>query len=223
MSSQLDALCVAAHDPGRLATFWGELLEPDDTGFTLRFRPTDEPKTRQNQSHLDLRSAEPGDQELTVAKALRLGARPIDIGQRPEEGHVVLADPEGNEFCVLEDGNSFVADCGFVGSVACDGSQTVGYFWHEALGWPLVWDQDQETAIQSPHGGPKLTWGGPPYAAKTEQRNRLHFDLLSPGDLRAEVARLVSLGAHRLADHGQRVELTDPDGNEFCLLEGPAS
>ena len=62
---------------------------------------------------------------------------------------MVLADPEGNELCVIEPGNSFLAGCGFVGELACDGSREVGHFWSEALGWPLVWDQDQETAIQS--------------------------------------------------------------------------
>jgi len=67
--------------------------------------------------------------------------------------------------------------------------------WSEALGWPLVWDQDQETAIRSPRGGPKITWGGPPLMPKTG-KNRLHFDFAPPvpRDLQGEVARLVSLG-----------------------------
>ena len=98
--------------------------------------------------HFDLTSASLEEQEQTVARALGLGARHIDVGQLPEEEHVVLADPEGNEFCVIEAGNNFLADCGFIGAVSSDGSQEVGYFWSEALGWPLVWDQDQETAIQ---------------------------------------------------------------------------
>ena len=119
--------------------------------------------------HFDLTSTSLEDQQQTVARSLGLGARHIDVGQRPEEGHVVLADPEGNEFCVIEPGNSFLADCGFFGALACDGSQEVGYFWSEALGWPLVWDQDQETAIRSPHGGPKITWGGPPADAEDRQ------------------------------------------------------
>jgi len=88
----------------------------------------------------------------------------------------VLADPEGNEFCVTGPGNKFLADCGFIGALACDGSQEVGYFWSAALGWPLVWDQDQETVIRSPRGGPKITWGGPPLMPK-RGKNRLHFDL----------------------------------------------
>ena len=57
-------------------------------------------QTGQNQMHFHLTSTSPEDQQQTVARALGLGARHIDIGQRPEEGHVVLADPEGNEFCV---------------------------------------------------------------------------------------------------------------------------
>jgi predicted enzyme related to lactoylglutathione lyase len=157
-----------------------------------------------------------------VDRALEIGGRHIDVGQLPEEGHVVLADPEGNEFCVIEPGNKFLADTGFIGAVASDGSQEVGYFWSKALDWPLVWDQDQETAIQSPHGGPKITWGGPPVAPKNG-KNRLHFDIAPPVgiDQQAEVERLVSLGATRI-DIGQGnvgwVVMADPDGNEFCVL-----
>ncbi len=236
MALQLSALTVDANDPARLARFWSGLLgwQPgadrygataltpsDDTGFQLRFMPTAQAKAVQNQLHFDLTSASPDDQQRTVARALELGARHCDVGQRPDEPHVVLADPEGNEFCVIEPGNRFLADCGFVGALACDGSQDVGYFWSAALGWPLVWDQDQETAIRSPHGGPKITWGGPPLKPKTG-KYRLHFDL-SPaagGDQPAEVERLVSLGARR-TDIGQGAAdwtvLVDPDGHEFCV------
>ena len=115
----------------------------------------------------------------------------------------MLADPEGNEFCVIEPGNNFLADCRIIGALSSDGSQEVGYFWSKALDWPLVWDQDEETAIRSPHGGPKITWGGPPVKPKPG-KNRLHFDLAPPadGDQQAEVDRLVSLGATRI-DIGQ--------------------
>ncbi|MDG9721477.1 VOC family protein [Streptomyces sp. DH41] len=198
------------------------LLPSDDTGFRIRVAPSQERKVGQNRMHFDLTSASLEDQRQTVARALALGGQHIDIGQGPEDEHVVLADPEGNEFCVIEPGNKFLADCGFVGALACDGSQAVGYFWSQALGWPLVWDQDQETAIRSPLGGPKLTWGGPPVAPK-KGRNRLHFDLAPPahGDVRAEVERLLSLGA-TLNDTGRSearwVAMADPDGNEFRLL-----
>jgi predicted enzyme related to lactoylglutathione lyase len=236
MTCRLLALCVAAASPLRLARFWAGLLdwemadEPygiallpsDDTGFLMRFLPTQERKTGQNQMHFDLTSTSLEDQQQTVARSLGLGARHIDIGQLPEEGHVVLADPEGNEFCVIEPGNNFLADCGFIGAVSCEGSQEAGYFWSEALGWPLVWDQDQETAIRSPYGGPKISWGGPPLTPKTG-KYRLHFDLAPPvdGDQQAEVDRLVSLGAARI-DIGQGevswVVMADPDGHEFCVL-----
>ncbi|TDD22819.1 VOC family protein [Kribbella turkmenica] len=236
MTIRLFALSFDARDPQRLAEFWAGVLgfevadDPygvavlpnDDTGFRLRFLPSESEKTGQNQMHFDLTSQSLEDQEATVARALALGGRHIDIGQLPEEKHVVLADPEGNEFCVIEPGNNFLADCGLIGALASDGSQAVGCFWAKALDWPLVWDQDEETAIRSPHGGPKITWGGPPVAPKLG-KNRLHFDLAPPadGDLQAEVDRLVSLGATRL-DIGQGevdwVVLADPDGNEFCVL-----
>jgi predicted enzyme related to lactoylglutathione lyase len=237
MTSDLLALCFDANDPLRLARFWAgvlrwemaddpnagtALLPSDDTGFRIRFLSTREQKAGQNQMHFDLTSTSLEDQQQTVARALGLGARHIDIGQRPEDEHVVLADPEGNEFCVIEPGNKFLADCGFIGALVGNGSQEVGYFWREALGWPLVWDQDQETAIRSPHGGPKITWGGPPLRPKTG-KNRLHFELAPPvhGDQQAEVDRLVSLGATRIdvgQDEVSRAVLADPDGNEFCVL-----
>jgi catechol 2,3-dioxygenase-like lactoylglutathione lyase family enzyme len=229
MPSRLVALTFAANDPAALARFWagvlgwgtadGTTLEPTgDTGFRLRFLPTVEPKTLQNRMHFDLTSTSLEDQQHTVDRALALGGRHIDVGQLPEDEHVVLADPEGNEFCVIEPGNNFLAGSVFVGALSCDGSQEVGYFWSEALGWPLVWDQDQETAIRSPHGGPKITWGGPPLMPKPP-RNRLHLDVAADGDQQAEVDRLLSLGATRLdvGDVGS-VVLADPDGNEFCVL-----
>ena len=110
-----------------------------------------------------------------------------------------------------------------LGAINCDGSRETGYFWSAALRWPLVWDQDEETAIRSPDGtGPVITWSGPPLMPKLG-KNRLHLDLApdEDGDQRAEVDRLTSLGATRI-DIGQGdvtwVVMADPDGNEFCVL-----
>jgi len=235
VTCQLIALCIDSNDPLRLAKFWSgvlswelvndsldglALLPSDDTGFQIRFLPTQERKVGPNQMHLDLTSTSINDQQETVARSLGLGARHLDIGQRPEEGHVVLADPEGNEFCVIGPDNDFLADCGFIGALACEGSQEVGYFWNAALGWPLVWDQDEETAIRSPNGGPKITWGGGPLTPKTG-KYRLHFDLAPIGeDQRTAVERLESLGAARVdVGHGavSWVGMCDPDGHEFCV------
>ena len=237
MTLHLDAVCVDAFDPPRQAAFWSGLLgwdqiddpvdghglvPPDGGGFRMWFPATDVPKTDQNQMHFDLTSTSDQNQRDTVERAIALGGRHIDIGQRPEEGHVVLADPEGNEFCVIDPGNNFLAGCPFIGALVCEGSQAVGYFWSEALGWPLVWDQNEETAIQSPEGGSKISWGGPPLSPKTGKR-RLHLDVAPPpdGDQAAEVERLIGLGARRV-DIGQGdvswVVMADPDGNEFCVL-----
>ena len=237
MASRLVALCIDAHDPGGLARFWSgvlgwelsddphdvpTLVPADDTGFAIRFVRSDAVKTEPNKYHFDLTSQSWEQQEDTVARALSLGGRHHDVGQLPEEKHVVLADPEGNEFCVIEPGNNFLADCGFIGALAGDGSQACGYFWSEALGWPLVWDQDEETAIRAPYGGPKITWGGPPLTPKTG-KERVYFDLAPSAGVspEAEVDRLLSLGATHV-DLGQgddgRVVLADPDGHEFCVV-----
>ncbi|MFE3583075.1 VOC family protein [Streptomyces vinaceus] len=238
MTSQLFAICFHATRPSDLARFWSgvlgwepaggaddgvALLPPDAAGFRIRFLPVEEAKTGRNRAHFDLTSGSPQEQRRTVARALELGGRHIDVGQLPEDGHVVLADPDGNEFCVIEAGNEFLAGTGFIGALACDGTQEVGYFWSEALRWPLVWDQDQETAIQSPDGGTKITWGGPPVAPKSGP-NRLYLELALPADAdpEAEIARLVSLGATRTdaapdAGGDGRVLMLDPDGNEFSV------
>ncbi|HZS94792.1 MAG TPA: VOC family protein [Chloroflexota bacterium] len=237
MTCHLVALCFDANDPLCLARFWAgllgwemtddpdggvALLPTDDTGFRFEFFPAQEQRAGPNQMHFHLTSTSLEDQQQTVARALRLGARHVDVGQRPEEGHVVLADPEGNEICVIEPGNNFLAGCGFFAELTCNGSREVGYFWSKALEWPLVWDQDQQTAIRSPRGGPKISWDVWPLMRKTG-KNRLHFDIAPPihGDQQAEVDRLVSLGATRI-DIGQGevswVVMADPDGNEFCVL-----
>jgi hypothetical protein len=233
MSSRVLTVTFEANEPARLAEFWAHLLgrevvgEPSgsllsgvDGQVDVRFVPSRSTRQWPTLLHLHLTSASLADQQQTVATALSLGARHRDVGQRPEEGHVVLADPEENEFCVIPSANEFLAGCGVLGEVACDGTREVGLFWSEALGWPLVWDEDQETAIQSPWGGTKVSWGGPPVASRVG-RNRQRLDITTDGDQVAEVERLMSLGATRLdvAADGD-VVLADPDGNQFRVRAG---
>ncbi|MCU1361635.1 MAG: hypothetical protein JWN99_2924, partial [Ilumatobacteraceae bacterium] len=237
MTSQLVALCFDANDPLRLARFWAtalrwnvgdvagdviSLVPTDGTRFQLDFAAVPEHKVGKNRIHLDLTTTSIDDQNQTVQQLLDLGARHIDIGQGPEATHVVLADPEGNEFCVIEPTNSFLATCGRLGSITGDGRPQEGYFWSETFGWPLVWDQDDETAIRAPDGsGPFITWG-PPLVPKLG-KSRLHLDI-APADSaaqHAEVDRLVSLGARRIdigQGDGDWVGMADPDDNEFCVL-----
>jgi predicted enzyme related to lactoylglutathione lyase len=229
MTSRLVALCFDANDPLRLARFWADALgwevgdatgdqvslaPTDGTTFAIAFRRVAEPKTAKNPIHLDLTTSSTDDQTDTVERLLQLGAHHIDIGQRPDERHVVLADPEGNEFCLIEPENKFLAGRGRLGSITCDGSPQVGHFWSAALGWPLFWDQDQETAIRTPDGtGPFITWGPP--VPTNVAKNRLHLDIapLVPGDAQAEVDRLLSLGAAAIDAR----RMADPDGNEFWV------
>ncbi len=243
MTSRLIALCIDANDPRLLARFWAtalrwdvgeevdglvELVPTDSTTFRIEFAPVPEKKSSQNRIHLDLTTTSIDDQHETVARLLELGAQRIDIGQGADEAHVVLADPEGNEFCIIEPTNNFLSTCERLGAINCEGTQAVGYFWSKALGWPLVWDQNEETAIREPGAtGPLITWSGPPVAPKL-RKNRSHLDIAASdgGDRTTqlgEVDRLVSLGASRI-DIGQGdvgwVVMTDPDGNEFCVL-GP--
>ena len=230
MPCDLVALSFDARDPVALARFWGRLLgwhplpgrgggidlvPTDGTAYRLRFVASDEPRMGRNRIHLDLTSAHPEQQQETVARALGLGASHLDVGQRPEEGHIVLADPAGYEFCVIEPGNGYLDGCGPLGELTCAGTRQVGLFWSEALGWPLVWDRGAQTAIQSPRGGTKVAWDA--WDGTPVEPNRQRFELLpADGDQRAAVDELVSLGAARLDNRDDgTVVLADPDGNEF--------
>ena len=237
-TAQFVALALDAVAPGELARFWAralrwdlrdagedgiELVPTDSTSFRLVIRPRAEEKTGQNRIHLDLTTTSLDDQNDTVAGLLAIGATHVDIGQDPNEAHVVLADPEGNEFCVIEPSNRFLSSCPRLGAVNCDGTRDLGCFYSEALGWPLVWDQDEETAIQAPDGtGPKITWSGPPLMPE-RGRERFHFHLAptSPASAQATLDRILASGG-TLLDVGdacpRAIALADVDGNQFCLV-----
>ena len=218
-------------DVSPVAAFWAGLLgrevvaEPrgalvpgDETQIGLRFVGSAGAQVGPPRLHLHLTSASLEDQQRTVETALRLGGRHLDVGQAPDAGYVVLADPGDNHLCVIDPGNAFLAGTGRLGEVTCDGTREVGLFWRDVLDWRLVWDRDQETSIQSPLGGTKVSWGGPPLEPK-RGRNRQRLDLLT-ADLNHEVERLLALGATHLRDLADGVELADPDGNEFGLRAG---
>lgn len=230
MTARLDALTIDAADPDRLAGFWAGLLDwsveddasgaptarsDDGAGVPLRFTPSAAPRTGLNRIHLHLTSTSVDDRDARVARALELGGRHLDVGQLPDEMHVVLADPEGNELCVIEPGNRWLAGCGLLGELACDGTRATGVFWSEAIGWPLVWDEDGETAIRSPRGDLVMAWGGEPVNPK-RGTNRLRPELVVD-DLDTEVARLERLGARRVGHNDGSVTMADPDDNELVV------
>jgi catechol 2,3-dioxygenase-like lactoylglutathione lyase family enzyme len=118
VSLRIQCLCIDSTDPARSADFWQAalgwrrtsgtadevVLEPppgspeDGVVPDLLFLRVPESKTRKNRLHLDLR---PADQDAEIARLEHLGARRADVGQGQDVGWVVMADPDGNEFCVL--------------------------------------------------------------------------------------------------------------------------
>lgn len=118
MSLTIQALTIDAKDPDALAEFWARVLDheityrsadddeerevaisdPGGRGWDLLFLKVDDKKVVKNRYHLDLR---PDDQDAEVERVIGLGAEKVDIGQGTEVTWVVLADPEGNEFCIL--------------------------------------------------------------------------------------------------------------------------
>jgi hypothetical protein len=124
MASKFTELAIDCADPSGLARFWCSVLdyevqEQDDEVVTigwpmaagdtnhrgpipptLTFARVPEGKTVKNRLHLDV-SPTDREQDEEVRRLLELGARHVDVGQTGDESWVVLADPEGNEFCVL--------------------------------------------------------------------------------------------------------------------------
>ena len=199
-------------------------MPTDGTRFLLVFLPVPEPKIEKNRIHLDLVSESPEHQAEMVDRLIGLGAQRIDVGQGSDADHVVLSDPEGNEFCVVLRGE-FLATTGLIGAIVFEPADhpVVGRFWSEATGWPIVYDRDGDIAIRDPSGrGPFITFG-PPVDAPKDAKNRLHLDIAptAVGNLDAEVERLIRLGARRVdigQGHVSWVVMADPQDNEFCVL-----
>jgi hypothetical protein len=239
MSTRLCNVVVDAADPAALAEFWVNLLDwrvshadaeevdvvaPPDDGweFDLVFVPVADPKVGKNRVHLDLSSASPDHQSAIVAHAEALGAVRVDVGQR-NVPWIVLADPEGNEFCVLEQRPEYAAT-GAIAAVVVDAVEPLplAEFWSAASGWPVVETTPYTASLRSPGGrGPWLEFirTGEPHRVK----NRVHLDVapLAGEDQWAEVTRLVELGARKV-DVGQGQVpwqvMADVEGNEFCVL-----
>ncbi|MEU6881225.1 VOC family protein [Streptomyces sp. NPDC046712] len=113
MAVSLYQIAIDVHDAKRQAEFWTQVLDwkvlyEDEEEIVIGsgadalpgivFLTVPESKTLKNRLHLDL---SPDDQDAEVARIIGLGARPADVGQGEDVTWVVLADPEGNEFCVL--------------------------------------------------------------------------------------------------------------------------
>jgi hypothetical protein len=233
VTTRLWSVVFDANDHIAMAKFWsGALGWPFDMTATytyvrgeddrvprLEFVPSDEPKAAKNRLHIDLSTMSEKEYAATIERLLGLGARHADIGQS-DITWTVLADPEGNEFCVLEpDHRTDHAAPIATFCLDADDVRTMAIFWSGATGYPI--SRCDTVAILDPGTGPPLTMG--PKVAPKHGKNRLHFDVCpsAGGDQRAEVERLVALGARRV-DIGQSdvpwVVLADPEDNEFCVL-----
>ena len=115
MTSKFAQVAIGSRNPRQLAEFWAEVLgyeiteandevvsleAPDRSPPGLDFLAIPDPKTSKNRLHLDVIPEDQG-QDEEVERIVGLGATRIDIGQGDDVSWVVLADPEGNEFCVL--------------------------------------------------------------------------------------------------------------------------
>ncbi len=218
MAAHLVNLVFDSALPRDLAGFWGGLISWD-APFGQDFRPAAAAKRGKNRLHLDLASRTPEHQAELVDRALSLGARHLDVGQGPPEEKrvpwVVLADPEGNEFCVLESREQYEG-AGAIASVVTDvrDPARAAEFWSTALGWEIGVRERAIVGLRPPEGrGPWVEF----LAAEQEKQheNRLHFVLApSAGEQADEARRLQELGATRLRGDVMR----DPEGNEFRLL-----
>jgi len=118
MACRFTEIVVDCRDPEALAAFWSTVLDyrelsredgaieiGAEEGFggpapTLVFSPSDDPRPPKLRWHIDVNPTD-RDQDAELERLLSVGARPADVGQTGEENWHVLADPEGNEFCLL--------------------------------------------------------------------------------------------------------------------------
>ena len=195
---------------------------PDPVAVCIDLVASAEPKTVKNRVHIDLASTSAAHQTELVARLTDLGARPADVGQG-EVPWTVLADPEGNEFCVLEP-RAVYRDTGPIAAVVVDRAdpRAMVRFWGSAMDWTVHEVADDNAVLRSAKGvGPYLEFIRNPDVKSGW--NRVHLDIRPyPGDeVAAETARLQALGAS-VIDLGESeiswTVLADPEGNEFCLL-----
>ncbi|MFE3456748.1 VOC family protein [Nocardiopsis aegyptia] len=120
MACRLSELVLECHDAELLARFWCEVLDyvvldRDEHGGieigpregfggpqpTIILAPTGKPRNGKSRLHIDVNATD-RDQDAELERLLAAGAEPADIGQPDEVPWHVLADPEGNEFCLLK-------------------------------------------------------------------------------------------------------------------------
>jgi predicted enzyme related to lactoylglutathione lyase len=169
MATRLVQINMKAHDASALGRFWAEALGwaidseepvgtslepvgfayPDPAAVCIDLIARPEPKTVKNRVHLDLATTSAAHQAELVARLKELGATPADVGQG-DVPWTVMADPEGNEFCVLEP-RPIYQDTGPIAAVVvdCTDPRAMARFWGEAMDWTLHEVTDDHAVMRS--------------------------------------------------------------------------
>ncbi|WP_062437244.1 VOC family protein [Herbidospora daliensis] len=237
MGLRLVQVNVKAGDDVALGRFWADALgwevdteEPgvsniEPVGFDwphpsavcVDFVAVPDPTAVRHRAHLDLGTSSDAHHAELVARLTALGATPVDA----DVPWTVLADPEGNVFCVREPREG---DTGPIAAVVvdCADPHAMAAFWGEATAWVVHEETGDRARLRAAENmGPYLEFLRVPHLKTTA--HRVHIDLLpNPVDAKAaELARLEALGA-KPADVGQGdvpwTVMADPEGNEFCVL-----
>jgi Glyoxalase-like domain len=229
----LENIVWDAREPGRLGRFWAAALGADvipddadcsrlhvadDTWLDLCFQPVPDAPTDTPRLHLDLLGG--SRQSAVVDDLLALGATHADIGQG-DVPWVVLADPEGNPFCVMEERAEYRAT-GPIAALPLDSADPDrdAAFWAALTGWVPVDGTPGVRTLRHPAGvGPLLELC--PEPAPHAGRNRVHLDVRRASADDTDGEQLLALGARRLDDPAGLpwVVYADPSGNEFCVLD----
>lgn len=197
----------------------------DPGPLPLLFVPAREPKAGKNRAHIDLPTKSRAYFRDEVRRITGLGATPADIGQGDVPWEV-LADPEGNELCVLDPRPGVYFDTGPLAAVVigCADPAAIAGFWAQATGFRRSASRSgADTAVMRAPAvrGPFLELIRDPGAAVSGNRVRLEVAPHSDGDLDQAVTELLAAGA-RPADGGQAnapwLTLSDPEGFEFRVL-----
>ena len=231
---RLENIVRDARDPDRLGGFWAAAVgadmitdEPDlvearlrlseDVFLDLCFPRVAEPSTAPARLHLDLSGG--ARQQEVVERLIGLGAEHADIGQ-VDVPWIVLADPEGGAFCVMEDREAY-RGTGPIAALPLDSADPDrdASFWAMITGWVPWAGTPGVVTLRHPTGvGPLLELC--PEPAATAGKNRVHLDVRpGPGDDDV-VERVLAQGATALSgpsDFPWRT-FADPSGNEFCVL-----
>jgi hypothetical protein len=231
----LENIVIDAADPQKLGRFWeaavgGARLTDTSDIFETRLavaggpeldlcfpRVADPRSGRGPRMHLDLRGGDRQAEE--VERLLGLGAHHLDIGQG-EVPWVVLADPEGNPCCVMEDRAAY-SDTGPVAAIPLDSADPDRdvEFWS----WLTGWVPGPGPFLRHPSQRGPLLELCPERSPKDAEKNRLHLDIrLEAGDdPDAVAAGIAERGGRELhpdwGDLPWRI-YADPSGNELCVL-----